>query len=68
MLSRYDVARLKELEAIGVRKVLMIDVGLSRDALGIFAREVMPEFPDIPPAKAAPKNLDQLAAGQPRAG
>ena len=65
------IGRLKELEAIGVQKVLMIDVGLSRDALGIFAREVMPEFPDLQPATAARAPLDQggaapqLAANEP---
>ncbi|HVC60767.1 MAG TPA: LLM class flavin-dependent oxidoreductase [Acetobacteraceae bacterium] len=38
------VHRLKEYEAAGVRHMLLIDVGGSRDALRIFGREVMPEF------------------------
>ncbi len=38
------VARLKKLEAAGVRYVLMMDVTWSREALRIFANEVMPEF------------------------
>lgn len=40
------IARLKALQAAGVEKVLMLDVGGSREALRIFAREVMPEFAD----------------------
>ena len=42
------VARLKRLQAVGVEKVLMLDVGGSIEALRIFAREVMPEFADTP--------------------
>ncbi len=66
--SKEIIGRLKELEAIGVQNVLMINVGLSREALGIFARDVMPEFPNIQPAAIAPKHLDQggaFAAGEP---
>ncbi|MEH2474497.1 alkanesulfonate monooxygenase SsuD/methylene tetrahydromethanopterin reductase-like flavin-dependent oxidoreductase (luciferase family) [Nitrobacteraceae bacterium AZCC 2161] len=40
------IRRLKALEAVGVQKVLMLDVGGSREALRVFAREVMPEFSD----------------------
>jgi len=38
------VRRLKTLEAMGVDYVLLLDVAGSREALRIFAREVMPEF------------------------
>ncbi len=38
------IARLKRLEAGGVRYVMVIDVGGSFDHLRTFAREVMPEF------------------------
>ena len=40
------VQRLKRLQAGGVEYVMVIDVGGSRDALRLFAREVMPEFAD----------------------
>jgi len=40
------IARLKRLEAGGVRYVMVIDVGGSFDHLRTFAREVMPEFAD----------------------
>jgi alkanesulfonate monooxygenase SsuD/methylene tetrahydromethanopterin reductase-like flavin-dependent oxidoreductase (luciferase family) len=45
------IARLKALEAVGVRYVLFMDVSGSREALRVFAREVMPAFPE--PAEAA---------------
>jgi alkanesulfonate monooxygenase SsuD/methylene tetrahydromethanopterin reductase-like flavin-dependent oxidoreductase (luciferase family) len=38
------VSRLKRLEAGGVKYVMVIDVGGSRESLRTFAREVMPEF------------------------
>jgi alkanesulfonate monooxygenase SsuD/methylene tetrahydromethanopterin reductase-like flavin-dependent oxidoreductase (luciferase family) len=38
------VARIAELEKLGVEYILMMDVALSREALRTFAREVMPEF------------------------
>jgi alkanesulfonate monooxygenase SsuD/methylene tetrahydromethanopterin reductase-like flavin-dependent oxidoreductase (luciferase family) len=38
------VGRLKDLEAVGVANVLLLDVSGSREALRLFAREVMPEF------------------------
>jgi alkanesulfonate monooxygenase SsuD/methylene tetrahydromethanopterin reductase-like flavin-dependent oxidoreductase (luciferase family) len=38
------VRRLKDYEAAGVRHVLLIDVGASREALRIFGREILPEF------------------------
>jgi alkanesulfonate monooxygenase SsuD/methylene tetrahydromethanopterin reductase-like flavin-dependent oxidoreductase (luciferase family) len=40
------IARLKRLEAGGVRYVMVIDVGGSLAHLRTFAREVMPEFAD----------------------
>jgi alkanesulfonate monooxygenase SsuD/methylene tetrahydromethanopterin reductase-like flavin-dependent oxidoreductase (luciferase family) len=40
------VARLKVYEAAGIRNMLLMDVGGSRDALRIFGREVLPEFRD----------------------
>jgi alkanesulfonate monooxygenase SsuD/methylene tetrahydromethanopterin reductase-like flavin-dependent oxidoreductase (luciferase family) len=46
------VKRLKALQAVGVEKVLLLDVGGSREALRIFAREVMPEFATRAPARA----------------
>ena len=42
------VARLKKLEAGGVDYVLLVDPSGSKDALSVFAREIMPEFPDRP--------------------
>ena len=45
------VARLKQLQAGGVEYVMVIDVGGSLQALRTFAREVMPEFADIPAAQ-----------------
>ena len=42
------VARLKKLEAGGVDYVLLVDPSGSKDALSVFAREIMPEFPDQP--------------------
>lgn len=38
------IARLKVYEAAGVRHMLLMDVGGSREALRLFGREVMPEF------------------------
>jgi alkanesulfonate monooxygenase SsuD/methylene tetrahydromethanopterin reductase-like flavin-dependent oxidoreductase (luciferase family) len=38
------VGRLKAYEAAGVRHMLLIDVGGSREALRVFGREIMPEF------------------------
>jgi alkanesulfonate monooxygenase SsuD/methylene tetrahydromethanopterin reductase-like flavin-dependent oxidoreductase (luciferase family) len=38
------IGRLKALQAVGVENVLLLDVGGSREALRVFAREVMPEF------------------------
>jgi len=38
------IARLKVYEAAGVRNMLLMDVGGSREALRIFGREVLPEF------------------------
>ncbi|HET9903776.1 MAG TPA: LLM class flavin-dependent oxidoreductase [Xanthobacteraceae bacterium] len=49
------IARLKRLEAGGVRHVLLMDVSGSREALRIFAREVMPAF-------AEPSELAQTRA------
>lgn len=46
------ITRLRQLEAGGVRYVLLMDVACSREALRIFAREVMPEFAE-PPRRAA---------------
>jgi alkanesulfonate monooxygenase SsuD/methylene tetrahydromethanopterin reductase-like flavin-dependent oxidoreductase (luciferase family) len=42
------VARLRHLEALGVDYVLLMDVAGSREALRVFAREVMPEFAAAP--------------------
>jgi alkanesulfonate monooxygenase SsuD/methylene tetrahydromethanopterin reductase-like flavin-dependent oxidoreductase (luciferase family) len=47
------VRRLKTLEAVGVDYVLLLDVSGSREALRIFAREVMPAFPEGTVAKSA---------------
>lgn len=38
------IARLKELEAGGVERVLLLEATGSKDALRTFAREIMPEF------------------------
>ncbi len=38
------IARLKVYEAAGIRNMLLMDVGGSREALRIFGREVLPEF------------------------
>ncbi len=38
------VGRLKLYEAAGVRHMLLIDVGGSREALRLFGREILPEF------------------------
>lgn len=38
------VRRLQHLQALGVEYVLLMDFGLSRDSLRLFAREVMPAF------------------------
>ena len=38
------IARLKVYEAAGIRHMLLMDVGGSREALRIFGREVLPEF------------------------
>jgi alkanesulfonate monooxygenase SsuD/methylene tetrahydromethanopterin reductase-like flavin-dependent oxidoreductase (luciferase family) len=40
------IQRVKALEAAGVEYVLLLDVTASREALRVFAREVMPEFAD----------------------
>lgn len=44
------IERLKALQAVGVKYVLFMDVSGSREALRVFAREVMPAFPE--PAEA----------------
>jgi alkanesulfonate monooxygenase SsuD/methylene tetrahydromethanopterin reductase-like flavin-dependent oxidoreductase (luciferase family) len=38
------VTRLKAYEAAGVRNMLLIDVGGSREALQVFGREILPQF------------------------
>lgn len=40
------IKRIKELQALGVEYILMMDVALSHSALRTFANEVMPEFVD----------------------
>lgn len=45
------IGRLKALQAVGVKNVLLLDVGGSKEALRIFAREVMPEFATPTPAR-----------------
>jgi alkanesulfonate monooxygenase SsuD/methylene tetrahydromethanopterin reductase-like flavin-dependent oxidoreductase (luciferase family) len=47
------VAKLRRLEAAGVRYVLLADRSESRDALRRFARDVMPEFQPFREATAA---------------
>ena len=42
------IARLKVYEAAGVRHILLMDVGGSREALRIFGREILPEFREKP--------------------
>ncbi len=56
------IGRLKELEAGGAEYVMVIDVGGSRAALRIFAREIMPEFTDRP---AAASFVSDIGAGNP---
>lgn len=46
------VARLRMLEALGADYVLLLDVSGSREALRIFAREVMPAFAETGPTPA----------------
>ena len=43
------VARLHKLEAGGVDYILLVDPSGSKDSLSLFAREIMPEFPDTVP-------------------
>ncbi len=43
------MARLKKLEAGGVDYVLLVDPSGSKDSLSLFAREIMPLFPDAAP-------------------
>jgi alkanesulfonate monooxygenase SsuD/methylene tetrahydromethanopterin reductase-like flavin-dependent oxidoreductase (luciferase family) len=38
------IARLRVYEAAGIRNMLLMDVGGSREALRIFGKEVLPEF------------------------
>ena len=44
------ICRVQDLKDAGVEYVLLLDVTGSREALRLFAREVMPAFPE--PAKA----------------
>ena len=44
MGSTSIIARLKVYEATGIRHMLLMDVGGSREALRIFGKEVLPEF------------------------
>ena len=58
------IARLRKLEAGGVDYVLLVDPSGSKDSLSLFAREIMPQFPDagqVPSLSPAPSNAQAVS-------